>query len=46
MDQPIGFVSKDKEDKVCHLQRSIYGLKQPFRSWYFRFHEVIISFDL
>ena len=23
MDQPIGFVSKGQEDKVCHLKRSI-----------------------
>ena len=25
MDQPIGFVSKGQEDKVCCLKRSIYG---------------------
>ena len=28
MDQPIGFVIKDQEYKVCKLKRSIYGLKQ------------------
>jgi len=27
MDQPIGFVSKGQEDKVCLLKRSIYILK-------------------
>ena len=27
MDQPIGFVLKRQEDKVCHLKKSIYGLK-------------------
>jgi len=32
MDQSIGFVSKGQEDKVCHLKRSIYGLKQSSRS--------------
>jgi len=31
MDQPIGFVSKGQEDKVCRLKRSIYGLKQSSR---------------
>ena len=46
MDQPIGFVSKGQEDKVCCLKRSIYGLKQSSRVWYFRFHEAIISFGL
>ena len=44
MDQSIGFVSKGQEDKVCRLKRSIYGLKQSSRSWYFRFHEAITSF--
>ena len=44
--QPIGFVSKGEENKVCLLKRSIYGLKQSSRAWYFRFHEAIISFGL
>ena len=46
MDQPLSFVSKGQEDKVCLLKRSIYGLKQSSRVWYFRFHEAIISFGL
>jgi len=44
MNQPIGFVSKDQEDKVCRLKRSTYGLKQSSRSWYFTLHEAITSF--
>ena len=28
MVQPEGFVAKGQEQKVCKLQRSIYGLKQ------------------
>ena len=28
MDQPIGFKVKEQGHKVCHLKRSIYGLKQ------------------
>jgi len=46
MDQPIGFASKGQEDKLYHLNRSIYGLKQSSRAWYFRFYEAIISFGL
>ena len=46
MDQPIGFVSKGQENKLCRLERSIYGLKQSSRAWYFRFHKAIISFGL
>ena len=45
VDQPIGFVSIGQEDKVCRHKRSIYGLKQSSRSWYFRFHEAVILLD-
>jgi len=44
MDQPINFVSKGQEDNLYCLKRSIYGLKQSSRPWYFRFHETITSF--
>ena len=46
MDQPIGFVLKGQEDKVCLIKRSIYDLKQSSRAWCFRFLESIISFGL
>ena len=46
MDQPIGFASKGQDDKVYRLKRSIYGLKQSSRAWYFRFQEAIIFFGL
>ncbi|KAL0289080.1 UNVERIFIED_CONTAM: hypothetical protein Sradi_7081600 [Sesamum radiatum] len=45
MDQPKDFTSVGEEQKVCHLQRSIYGLKQASRSWNIRFDEVIRGYD-
>ncbi|RVX12712.1 Retrovirus-related Pol polyprotein from transposon TNT 1-94 [Vitis vinifera] len=44
MVQPEGFVIKDQEQKVCKLQRSIYGLKQASRSWNIRFNKAIKSY--
>ena len=44
MDQPVGFITKGNERKVCRLKRSIYGLKQSSRQWYLRFHDSITSF--
>ena len=34
------------DNKLCQLQRSIYGLKQPSRSWNIRFDETIKEFGL
>ncbi|KAL0394463.1 UNVERIFIED_CONTAM: hypothetical protein Slati_4412500 [Sesamum latifolium] len=45
MDQPKGFTAVGEEQKVYRLQRSIYGLKQAFRSWNTRFDEVIRGYD-
>src|ERR1051325_8910521 len=37
MRQPEGYVEKGKEDYVCKLNRSLYGLKQSPRQWNRRF---------
>ncbi|KAL0412155.1 UNVERIFIED_CONTAM: hypothetical protein Slati_3805200 [Sesamum latifolium] len=45
MDQPEGFTSVGEEQKVCRHQRSIYGLKQAFRSWNTHFEEVMQGYN-
>ncbi|GJU78356.1 ribonuclease H-like domain-containing protein [Tanacetum coccineum] len=37
MHQPPGFVDSSHPDYVCHLQRSLYGLKQAHHAWFYRF---------
>ena len=45
MMQPEGFVNPKGANKVCKLQRSIYGLVQASRSWNIRFDESIKAFS-
>ncbi|KAL0328097.1 UNVERIFIED_CONTAM: Retrovirus-related Pol polyprotein from transposon RE1 [Sesamum calycinum] len=45
IDQSEGFTVIGEEQKVCHLQRSIYDLKQNSRSWNIHFDEVIRGYD-
>jgi hypothetical protein len=46
MEQPEGFVVPGKEDQVCRLLKSIYGLKQASRAWNKKFHDFILKFGL
>ena len=43
--QPEGFVNPKGANKVCKLQRSIYGLVQASRSWNIRFDELIKAYS-
>ena len=43
MTQPDGFQVPGKEDYVCKLKKSLYGLKQSPRQWYKRFDSFMIE---
>ena len=44
MTQPEGFVDPKYPNRVCNLQRSIYGLKQASRRWNLHFDEAVKEF--
>ena len=44
MMQPEGFINPKDANKVCKLQRSIYGLVQASQSWNKRFDSVIKAY--
>ena len=44
IEQPPGFSHPTLSSHVCHLHKSIYGLKQSPRAWYTRLSDYLISF--
>ena len=42
--QPEGFIDPKGANKMCKLQRSIYGLVQASQSWNIRFDELIKAY--
>ena len=45
MMQPEGFVNPKGDNKICKLQRSIYGLVQASRSWNICFDKLIKAYS-
>ena len=45
MMQPEGFVDPKGANKMCKLQRSIYGLVQASRSWNIHFDKLIKAYS-
>ncbi|KAJ0482376.1 putative RNA-directed DNA polymerase [Helianthus annuus] len=45
MQKPEGFVVPGKENYVCKLNKSLYGLKQSPRQWYERFDSFMTSHE-
>jgi len=46
MDLPPGVQCKSEtRSKVCHLKKSLYGLKQSPRAWFGRFSSAMIAFN-
>jgi hypothetical protein len=44
MEQPTGFVTPGKENQVCRLKKSLYGLKQSSRVWNRKFSDFLTQY--
>ena len=46
MDPPPGFRAEGEyAEKMCHLHKSLYGMKQSLRPWFIHFSDVILSME-
>ena len=43
MAQPPRFIDQDNPTHVCHLKKSLYGLKQTPRAWYEKLQSALFS---
>ena len=46
MEQPLGFVAQGEIGKVCHFQKSLYGLKQSPCVWFGKFSQAVEEFGM
>ena len=46
MEQPPGCVAQGEIRKVCHLHKSLFGLKQSPRAWFGKFSQTIEEFGM
>ena len=44
MEQPEGFVVPGKDDQVCLLKKSLYGVKQAGRVWNTKINHILTTF--
>jgi hypothetical protein len=44
MEQPPGYIQNDSSF-VCHLKKSLYGLKQALRAWYAKMENFFIDIE-
>ena len=42
-DITLGFLAPGQEHLVCHLQKSLYDLKQALKQWYKRFDSFMLA---
>ena len=46
MEQPPRFVARGEIGKVCHLLKSLYGLKHSHHAWFGKFNQVVETFGM